>query len=321
MDTSKKFGWGLLSTARINRAILEAMPLSTRGKVIAVASRTVETAKVFANENGLPKWHGSYEALLADPEVDIIYNPLPNHLHAEWTMKALEAGKHVLCEKPFALTLAEVDAMFDTARRTGRVLTEAFMYRHHPKILKTKELVDSGAIGTPRFMRASFSFALARAGNYRWEAAFGGGALWDVGCYPVSLARYLFGAPQRVTGWQRLTPTGVDETFAGTLFFADERVAQFDCSFAMPYRTHAEIVGDAGTLTLTRPFQPEFPESQMLLRRGDTVETITLDNPNRYWLEIEDMHAAAWGERAPQIAAAETRGVVATILALYETAR
>jgi predicted dehydrogenase len=259
--------------------------------------------------------------MFADPDIHIVYNPLPNHLHAEWTIKALEAGKHVLCEKPFAITLAEVDAMYAAAHKANRVLAEAFMYRHHPKTLKVKELVESGALGEVHFMRASFSFYLDRPHDIRWQAEMGGGALWDVGCYPVSLARYLFGAPERVTAWQRRWPaTGVDQLLTGTLYFPGERVAQFDCSFQMPYRTHAEIVGDKGRLTLTRPFQPDFPEAKLLLQRGDTVEEIQLPNPGRYEGEVEDMHDAILLGKPPLITPAETRGHVETILELYRAA-
>jgi predicted dehydrogenase len=316
-----KLHWGLLSTARINRAILDAMPGSERGQVWAVASRDAAKAEAYAREHHLPRWHGSYEALLADPDVHVIYNPLPNHLHAEWTIKALEAGKHVLCEKPFALTLGEVEAMYAAAQRAGRALAEAFMYRHHPKIVKTKELLESGALGQVRYLRASFSFALTRSVDVRWNPEMGGGSLWDVGCYPVSLARYLFGAPERVLGWQKLSPSGVDETFAGTLFFPGERVAQFDCSFRMPYRTYAEVVGDEGVLTLNRPFQPDAPESTLVVRRGDQEETFDLENPGRYRLEIEDLHDAVLLGRPPRITPAETRGHVETLLALYAAAR
>lgn len=320
MAESSKLGWGLLSTARINWAILSAMPASTRGRVVAVGSREAAKAEAYAREHHLPRWHGSYEALLADPDVHIIYNPLPNHLHAEWTIKALEAGKHVLCEKPFALTLAEVDAMYAAAAKANRVLAEAFMYRHHPKTVKAKELLDSGALGEVHFMRASFSFYLDQPDDIRWKPDMGGGALWDVGCYPVSLARYLFGAPERVHAWQVSTPHGVDATLAGTLYFPGERVAQIDCSFAMPYRTHAEVVGSQGVLTLTRPFQPDFPEAKMLLQRGDQTEEIELENPGRYWLEVEDMHDAILNGTPPRITPAETRGHVETILDLYRAA-
>src|SRR5688572_28206462 len=140
---NKVLNWGLLSTARINRALIPPLRASNRNRLLAVASRTQESADRYAQEWKIPRAHGSYEALLADPEIDVIYNPLPNHLHAEWTIKALQAGKHVLCEKPFALTLKEVDTMIAASKKTGKVLAEAFMYRHHPQTLKVKEIVDS----------------------------------------------------------------------------------------------------------------------------------------------------------------------------------
>lgn len=320
MPNDKQWGWGLLGAARINRAIVGAMRESARGAVVAVASRESARAEVYARDNHIPRWHGSYEALLADSAVDIVYNPLPNHLHAEWTIKALAAGKHVLCEKPFAMTLAEVDAMFAAAQKHGRVLAEAFMYRHHPKILKAKEWLESGAIGEPRFMRASFSFTLDRPDDFRWAREWGGGALWDVGCYPVSLARYLLGAPERVEAWAARAPSGVDATLVGALYFSKGCAAQFDCSFVMPYRTGAEIVGREGIITLNRPFRPDAPDSTLTLQRGDKTETAALDNPNKYLLEVEDMHTAIETGRAPLISPAETRGVMETILALYRAA-
>jgi xylose dehydrogenase (NAD/NADP) len=318
---AKQFQWGLLSTAKINRAILNAMPNSGRGEMLAVGSRDLDKAKAYAAEHNIPRAHGSYEALLADPEVDIVYIGLPNGLHAEWTIKALQAGKHVLCEKPFALTLADVDAMHAAAQAAGRVVAEAFMYRHHPMVIRAKELAESGAIGRPRFLRASFSFYLDRAYNVRWDPALGGGALWDVGCYPMSLARYFFGAPERVEGWQVLSPSEVDETLVGTLYFSNERVAQFDCSFRMPYRSVAEIVGESGSLVLSHPFHSDNPAATLVLRQGDERESVPTPQAERYLLEIEDMHDAILDNRPPLVTPAETRGHIETILDLYQSAR
>ena len=316
-----KLRWGFLGTARINNAILNALPASSRGEAYAVASRDPQRAEAYAREKNLPRWHAGYEHLLADPQVDVVYISLPNQLHAEWTLKALQAGKHVLCEKPFALTPAEVDAAFAAARQAGRVVAEAFMYRHHPKILKAKALIDEGALGEVHFMHASFSFTLTRPNDIRWKPEMGGGALWDVGCYPVSLARYLFGAPQAVDGWQVSAPSGVDESFAGTLYFSGGRAAQLDCSFRMPNRQRAEVVGSDGVLTLTHPFRPDVDGSRLLLRRGEGEEEIAVDNPDRYLLEIEDLHEAVLNGRPPRITPAETRGTVETIGALYRAAQ
>ncbi len=316
-----KFRWGLLSTALINNAILGGMTHSERGEVVAVGSRDKSRAEAYAAAKGLPRAYGSYEELLADPDIHIIYNPLPNSLHKEWTIKALQAGKHVLCEKPFAVSLPEVDAMFDAAQTAGRVLAEAFMYRHHPKILKVKELVDDGSIGQPILLHTSHSFRLDRQEDIRWDRALGGGSLWDLGCYPVSLARYLFGAPERVHAWQKLAPSGVDGAFAATLYHGGDRLTQLDCSFQVPFRSQAEVVGTDGVITVVRPFQPSTPEASVSLRRGDREETIELANPPVYWLEIEDMHDAILTGATPRVTPAETRGHVETLLQLYAAAR
>ena len=318
---AKQFQWGLLSTANINRAILAAMPNSERGEMLAVGSRDLDKAKAYAAENEIPRAYGSYEALLADPDVNIVYIGLPNGLHAEWTIKALQAGKHVLCEKPFALTVADVDAMHAAAQAAQRVVAEAFMYRHHPMIIRAKELMDTGAIGTPRFLRSSFSFFLDRAYNVRWDPTIGGGALWDLGGYPVSLARYFFGEPERVEGWQVLAPSGVDETLVGTLYFPNQRVAHIDVSFRMPFRSVAEIVGESGSLVLSHPFHADNPEATLTLRQGDETEVVPTPPAERYLLEIEDMHAAILEGRPPLITPAETRGHIQTIVDLYQSAQ
>jgi predicted dehydrogenase len=309
------FNWGLLSTARITRARLGGMSHSQRGIILGVASRDPGRARAFAAEKGLARSYGSYEDMLADPDIHIVYNPLPNRLHAFWTIRALEAGKHVLCEKPFAISVEEVDAVFAAAQRAGRVVAEAFMYRHHPKILKTKALIKDGAIGQPR------TFNLTRPADVRWDPALAGGSLWDVGCYPVSFARYLFGAPERVHGWRISAPSGVDETFIGTLEFPGQRLAQFDSSFRLPYRSQAEIVGDAGLIRLERPFQPSQPAARLVLRRGDEEEDVELENPDMYWLEIEDLHDAILTGAPPRITPADTRGHVETLTALLASAQ
>jgi len=317
---SATFNWGLLSTAKINNAILAAAPHSTRGRLLGIASRDGQRARAYALEHQLERAYGSYAAMLDDPEIHIIYNGLPNGLHAEWTIKALEAGKHVLCEKPFAVTLAEVDAMHAAAQANGRVVTEAFMYRHHPQTLKIKELIDAGTIGRVRLARMAFSFSLMGApGNVRWNRDLVGGSIWDVGCYPISLARYLFGAPSAVQGWQVTGASGVDETFVATLEFPGGQIAQFDSSFNMPFRSYAEIVGETGRLWVDLPFQPSRPGAKLTLHRGDQAEVIALDNPNMYWLEMEDLHDAILGGQ-PRVTPAETRGHIETILQLLESA-
>ena len=242
--TDRVLRWGLLGTARINRMVIPPLRVSGGNRLLAVASREAAKAAAYAKEWGIERAHGSYEALLSDPAIDAVYIPLPNHLHAEWAIRAARAGKHVLCEKPLALTVAEVDAMETAARESGVVLAEAFMYRHHPQTLKVKELVDGGAIGAVRFVRGTFSFPLSRPDDVRLRPEWGGGCLWDVGCYPLSFTRFLLGAePVEVFGSQVLGPSGIDETFAGQLVFPGGVLAQVDAGFRSPFRAELEIAG------------------------------------------------------------------------------
>ena len=316
-----KLRWGFLSTARISRALIPPLRVSERNELAAVASRDLRRAEASAREKGIARAHGSYEALLADPEIDVIYNPLPNRLHAEWTIKAAQAGKHVLCEKPLALTAAEVDAMADAARQAHVVVAEAFMYRHHPQTLKVKELVDGGAIGAPRLVRGAFTFTLTRASDVRLDLALGGGSIWDVGCYPISYARYVVGAePVEAFGWQTLGRTGVDETFTGQLRFPNDVYAQFDSGFRVPLRSHIEIVGSEGVITVPQPFKPGLNE-QISLRRGDETQTITIPGQELYLGEVEDMADAILHGKPPRVSLADSRGNIAAIVALVQSAR
>ncbi len=314
--------WGILGVAKIALdKLIPAIKTGRTGVVAAIASRSVEKARNAAARFGIARAYGSYTELIADPDIDAIYNPLPNHLHVPWSIRALEAGKHVLCEKPFALTVEDVDAMFAAAQRAGRVIADGFMYRHHARIRKARDLVKEGALGSLRCMAATFSFTLDRPGDVRWDPHMGGGALWDVGCYPVSLARYIFGAlPERVTAWQYCAPSGVDETFAGTLYFGEGAVAQFDCSFNVPFRTRAEIAGTLGTLTLNTPFRPDAPEATLVLRQGDTSETVPVPDVGRYLAEVEDLHAQILDGAPPEIPHQETRDVIDIITRLYAAA-
>ena len=319
--TNKVLNWGLLSTARINRALIPPLKTSRRNTLLAVASRTKEAAAVYAREHKIPRPYGSYEDLLTDPEIDVIYNPLPNHLHAEWTIKALEAGKHVLCEKPLALSVEEVDAIREAARKHGRLVAEAFMYRHHPQTLKVQELVKSGSLGTPKLIRGSFSFLLSREGDVRLKPEWGGGSIRDVGCYPISYARSLLRQdPLEVFGWQVTGPTGIDETFAGQLKFANDVLMQFDSSFAIPFHSFMEVIGSEATINIPRPFKPETDE-KIYLTRGDKIETIKVKGQELYIGEVEDMADAILLGREPRISLDDSRGNVMTIAALLESAR
>ena len=317
----KILNWGLLSTAKINRSLIKPLTASKRTRLLAVASRNISSAEAYAREWKIPRAHGSLEALLADPEVDVIYNSLPNHLHAEWTIKALHAGKHVLCEKPFALTLAEVDAMSAAARETGKVLTEAFMYRHHAQTLKVKEIVDGGRLGKLQLIKGAFTFTLNREGNFRWMSEAGGGSIWDVGCYPISYARMIVGAePVEVSGWQVTGPGGADESFIGQMRFEGGVHAQFDSGFKSPFRSMIEIVGSEASLNIPAPFKPG-KTSEIYLSHGDTQETIKIKGEELYLGEVNDMCDAITQNKTPRVSLEDSRNNIKVILALLESAQ
>ena len=317
----KVLNWGLLSTARINRALIPPLGASSRNQLLAVGSRSQEGANRYAQERNIPRAYGSYEALLADSEIDVIYNPLPNHLHAEWTIKAVEAGKHVLCEKPLALSVEEVDAVQEASRRHGRVVAEGFMYRHHPQTLKVQEIVKNGSLGDLKLIRGSFSFVITREKDVRLDPAMGGGSIWDIGCYPISYARTVVGEnPLEVFGWQVTGPTGIDETFVGQMRFANHVHAQFDSSFVIPYHTFMEIIGSEGRLYIPKSFQPQMDE-KIYLTRGDNTETIEIKGQELYIGEVEDMADAILLGKQPRISLDDSRANVGVISALLESAR
>jgi D-xylose 1-dehydrogenase (NADP+, D-xylono-1,5-lactone-forming) len=318
---TKILKWGMLSTARINKALFTPLRISKRNQLLAVASRSQEKAEAYAKEKKIPRAYGSYETLLADPEIDVIYNPLPNHLHAEWTIKAVEAGKHVLCEKPLAISLDEVDAMAAAAKKHGKVVAEAFMYRTHPQTLRVKEIVDSGQLGRIKTVHGSFTFMMTNQDDIRWKPEWGGGGLWDIGCYPLSYTRSVLGAePLEVFGWQVIGPTGVDEVFAAQLRFPGDVLAQFDCSIQVPFHVFMEIVGDEGTLNIPHPFNPGASETIYLSRDGAT-KAIPVKGPDTYLGEVEDMADAVLLGKPPRISLADSRANVAAILALFKSAK
>jgi len=314
--------WGLLSTARINRAVIPAIRASARSELTAVASRTIERAREYAAEWSIPRALGSYDALVEDPDVDVIYVPLPNHLHVEWTVKALDAGKHVLCEKPLALSVEDVDRIAAACRRTGKAAAEAFMYRHHPLTQAVQDFAASGRLGAVTCYRGAFTFHLTRDGDVRLDPAMGGGSLWDVGCYPLSYANLIAGAaPVDVFGWQRTSDRGVDMQFFAMMRYADGSVAQFDSGFAGPFRAEMEVVGTGGTLRIHRPFKTDERSRLEFTAATDEVEQIVFGADAAYTGEIADMEAAALDGAAPRVSLAESRRTVQTILALYESAR
>jgi predicted dehydrogenase len=288
---------GLLSTARINRRILPPARESGLVEVVAVASRDGGRGAAYAERNGIARAHEGYEALLADPEVDAVYIPLPNSLHVEWTKRALEGGKHVLCEKPLTDEPDDAEALFDLAEGRGLVLAEGFMYRHNPQTRHVEELVREGAIGRLQLVRTSFSFPVEGAENIRLDPALDGGSLLDLGTYCVSGARLLAGEPESVLGRQATGPTGVDDLFTGSLVFPEGVHAVFDCGLRMPNRATLEAVGTEGSLFVDDPWLCRRPGIE--LRRGDDVERIPVEPADSYRLELDDFARAVAGEGEP----------------------
>jgi predicted dehydrogenase len=310
--------WGILSTARINAALIPGLKGSPDSELIAVASRTEERAAAYAREWAIARAHGSYEALLADPEIEAIYISLPNGQHVDWSIRALEAGKHVLCEKPLARLPQDVERAFDEAERADRLLMEAFMWRHHPQSKRLRELVDGGAIGELRLVRASFSFPLGDPDDIRLDPALGGGALMDVGCYCVSGSRLLAGEPVTASALHVPAPKGVDVRLAGTLVFPGGVLAQLDCALDLPDRQGLEVVGSEASLHVAMPWAIE--EAGIELRRGDEVEWIEIEQADRYRLQTDNFSRAVRGVEPPLLGREDALGQARTIDALYRSA-
>jgi D-xylose 1-dehydrogenase (NADP+, D-xylono-1,5-lactone-forming) len=307
-----------MSTARINDLFLAGAREAAGVEVVAVASRDNEKAEDYAREHGIDRAHGSYESLLADPEVEVVYISLPNSLHLPWTVRALQAGKHVLCEKPLGRCAADVRAAFDVAEREGRLLMEAFMYRHNPQTLRLMELIAAGSIGRLRLVRSTFSFASSDAADVRLSTELDGGALMDVGCYCVNATRLIAGEPHRVQAEQVLGGDGVDVSFVATMRCQDDVVAHFDAGIAMAGRDELEVVGEDGTLFLDDPWHCRDPLIE--IRREDGVERLALEAHDSYRLEAENMSAAISGEAAPLLGRADAVAQAAVIEALYKAA-
>jgi D-xylose 1-dehydrogenase (NADP+, D-xylono-1,5-lactone-forming) len=285
-----------------------------KAEVIAVASRDAARAGDYAAEHGLERSYGSYQELLDDPDVEAVYNSLPNSLHVEWTVRAIEAGKHVLVEKPFSRNPDEVEQAFDIADGSSNVLMEAFMYRHHPQTRKLAEVVAAGTIGELRQLRSSFSYTLHDPTNVRWLPELDGGALMDVGCYCVSISRLLAGEPERVAGLQVLAPTGVDIRFDGLLAFGDGCLAEFHCAYDLPEAAVLEAIGSDGTVVVREPFHCSDPHLEV------NGERIDVEGQDRYLLQLENFCDAVQGRSEPLLGRSDALGQARTIDALYRSA-
>jgi D-xylose 1-dehydrogenase (NADP+, D-xylono-1,5-lactone-forming) len=289
--------WGIISTAHINRLVIPPAQASTKVDLVGVASRTQERAAAYAAEWGIPGAYGSYEALLDDPEIEAVYISLPNTMHCEWSIRAAEAGKHVLCEKPMNSRPEQVAEAFDAADRAGTLLMEAFMWRHNPQTKRLRELLDEGAIGELRLVRSCFSYGLYDADNIRLRTEVEGGALMDVGCYCISGSRLVAGEPELVYGQQWTGPSGTDWVFTASLRFPGDVLGQFDCGTALAERDELEAIGSEGSLFLDDPWHCHWPVIE--LRRNGEVELIELETADSYGLELENLSDAIRGEGEP----------------------
>jgi predicted dehydrogenase len=326
-----KIRWGLLSTANINQALISPLRQAARSELIAVASRDQARADAYAAANGIPKAYGSYEALLADPEIDVIYNPLPNKLHREWTIKAADAGKHVLCEKPLVTTLDEFDMVEAAAERNGVTIFEAFMYLHHPQTRTVLEMVTAGKLGKVQQINSWFHFYLSpeRSENIRLSAPLHGGSLWDVGVYPNSMALSVAAAagagelPQEVWASQIIGETGVDVAMRAQLRFANNLIAQISSGFRTPFREAVHIVGDEGALHVIEPWKPGLRgvESRCLFTsRQGGEEVIITPAIDPYLCEVQAMEACILDGAAPVLSLRQSRNFLKSVLAIYASA-
>lgn len=319
--------WGVLSTALINEKVLAGAARSEVVDVVAVASRDRARAEAFAQRWDIPTAHGSYDDLLADETVEAVYIPLPNGLHHEWTMRALAAGKHVLCEKPYSRNPVQVEEAFAAAKARGLVLSEAFMYRYNPQIRRLVELVVAErVIGDVRLVVGSFSWPTAASGDVRLDPDLEGGALLDVGCYCVSAARLLAGEPLSVTAQQLVGPTGVDVSFVATMHHADGVLSHFDAALHLPDRSHLEVVGTLGTITVRDPwhcFAPGLTVTPVTTSDTPTPTSYAVEVPvaSSYQLELEELGKAVRGEDNVMLGRADALGQSAAIEALETAAR
>jgi predicted dehydrogenase len=310
--------WGIVSTADINRKVIPAAKASDTVDLVAVASRTQERADAYASEWEIPRAHGSYETLLADPEIEAVYISLPNTMHCEWSIKALEAGKHVLCEKPLSRHPGEVEAAFAAADRAGLQLSEAFMYRHNVQTTRLVELISVGAIGELRLVRSAFSYGLYDEDNIRLRTDVEGGALMDVGCYNVSGSRLLAGEPERVWAEAWFGPSGTDWVFTATMRFPDDVIATFDCGTAMVERDELEAIGTDGSIFIDDPWHCDVPGIE--LRREDGIERIDVPYEDSYRLELENLSDAIRGEGELLLGREDAVGQARALEALFTSA-
>jgi predicted dehydrogenase len=320
-----KVRWGILSTAKIGtEKVIPAMQRGNYSQVEAIASRNLENAKAAAGQLAIARAYGSYEELLADPDIEAIYNPLPNHLHVEWSIKALEAGKHVLCEKPIALSSIEGEQLLQAARKYPRLkVMEAFMYRHHPQWQLARRLVDEGKIGELRTIQSFFSYFNRDPQNIRNQAGIGGGALMDIGCYPISLSRFIFKEePQRVFGIAEFDPQfEVDRLTSGVLDFGTG-TSTFTCSTQLVPYQRVNLYGVDGRIEIEIPFNaPPDKPCRMWHQRGENIEELTLEACDQYTVQGDLFSQAVLNDTAVPTPLEDAIANMKVIEALFASAK
>lgn len=320
----KKLRWGLLSTAHINRRLIPAIRASQRSELVAVASRDIQRATEYASQWNIPLAFGSYEAMLDSPEIDAVYISLPNHLHAVWSVRALKSGKHVLCEKPIALSVDELDEMEMASQESNRVLAEALMYQYHPQTKLALDLLHAGKIGKAFHTIGIFTFKHSREQDYRLLPDQGGGSLWDIGIYPISFTRAIFQKlPDQVLGKEIRGSTGVDMSFWGELLYeTTQRHSQIFCSFETPYTTRMVIFGETGRIEIPYPFTGMQEAGQLLVSDMDGKQTVlSVESKDPYLCEIEGFEAAVFGEKPLTVTLAHSRDHIRIINALRKSSQ
>jgi predicted dehydrogenase len=326
---------GVMSAANIGRKVVIPSILRARNAELVALASSSDAGERFLRESALQtragrplrdavRLHGSYADLLADPDVDAVYIPLPNHLHAEWSKRAADAGKHVLCEKPAALNAAETAAMIEHATARGVVWMEAFMYRFHPQWRTVRRLLDEGAIGDLRAVIAVFTFTVHDPKNVRRVPEYGGGSLYDVGAYCINVSRWMFGRPPvAVSGSALRSADGVDEDFRGVLDFGEGGSALILSSLAQPYRHHVRLLGTEGDITVPQAFVVR-PDDQVRVIHTDADgrdEAHAIEAADEYQLEVEDFAGCVLSGRVPRVVShADTLANMRAIDALYASA-
>lgn len=318
---SDRIRWGILSTANIGRRVIPAIHASSNGEVRAVGSRSLATAQAFAKEQSIPTAYGSYEELIADENVDAIYIPLPNRLHAEWSIKCAKAGKATLCEKPFASDAQEARTVVDVFDQADVLLAEAFMYRFHPQQVKVKEIIADGGIGDLHLISSSFTYPIHGEGNIRLSKALAGGGLMDIGCYCINLMRFITDEePTSVTAAARIGQvTGVDETLAAMLEFPSGVIGHFDCGLRSQRQQTYTVKGSEGMIVVPTAFTPDkVTGSRIQHWRGNSCAEHTIEAADHYQLMVEDFADALLNRREPRFSpmdAVQNMDVIDRILA------